>query len=117
MADNKRTIGSRFEKLAASYLSSIGYDILCMNFHSRQGEIDIIGMEGPVLCFIEVKYRKNLSGGFPAEAVTPAKQLKIIRTSEYFMMLQNLTSVNRRYDVVEILGDQIRLTRNAFGGF
>ena len=117
MAENRRSIGSRYEKLAADYLSSLGYDILVMNFHSRLGEIDIIGMEGGILCFIEVKYRKDLSGGFPGEAVTFTKQMKIIRTSDYFMMINKLTGVNRRYDVVEILGDRIRLTRNAFGGF
>lgn len=117
MAENKRAIGSRYEKTAADYLVSLGYDILCMNFHSRLGEIDIIGMEAGVLCFIEVKYRKNLSGGFPGEAVTITKQKKIIQTSEYYMMIHKLTGVNRRYDVVEILGDQIRLTKNAFGGF
>ena len=117
MAENRRSIGSRYEKIAAEYLSSLGYDILCMNFHSRSGEIDIIGMEGNSLCFVEVKYRKNLSGGFPGEAVTLLKQKRIIQTSEYYMMIHRLTGVNRRYDVVEILGDRIRLTRNAFGGF
>ncbi|MBQ0100503.1 MAG: YraN family protein [Eubacteriales bacterium] len=117
MAENKRALGSRYEKLAADYLSSQGYDIFCMNFSCRLGEIDIIGMDGSVLCFIEVKYRRDLGGGFPGEAVTYTKQQKIIRTSEYYMMIHKLSAADRRYDVVEILGDQIRLTKNAFGGF
>lgn len=117
MDENRRALGTRYEKLAAGFLVSRGYDILCMNFRCRLGEIDIIGMDGSVLCFIEVKYRRDLGGGFPGEAVTYAKQQKIIRTSEYYMMIKRLSAADRRYDVVEILGDQIRLTKNAFGGF
>ena len=117
MPDNRRKVGAGYEKIASGYLVSLGYDILCMNFRSRCGEIDIIGMDKDVLCFIEVKYRKDLSTGFPGEAVTAAKQRKIIRTSEYFMLSKGLSRVNRRYDVIEILGDRIRLSKNAFGGF
>ena len=113
---NKRQKGSEQEILAAGFLRQSGYEILCLNFSSKTGEIDIIGLENGILCFIEVKYRRNLNTGFPAEAVTASKQMKIIRTSEYYMMLNHLTGIDRRYDIVEIVGNRIRLIRNAFGG-
>ena len=37
------------------------------------------------LCFIEVKYRSDLSYGSPLEAVTKAKQRKISRTALYYL--------------------------------
>ena len=58
-----------------------GYFILERNYRCKQGEIDLIGKEGEYLCFIEVKYRSDLSYGSPLEAVTKAKQRKNFQNS------------------------------------
>lgn len=114
---NKRLTGSHYEDVAKEYLLQQGFRILEQNFRIRSGEIDLIAEENGILCFMEVKYRSSLRYGRPGEAVTRRKQLTIIRTSEYWMLIHHQTGRIRRYDVVEILGTEINLIRNAFGGY
>ena len=45
---NKRSIGSRYEHMAAAYLSEYGVVILEQGFRSRVGEIDLIGIANAV---------------------------------------------------------------------
>ena len=56
---NLRQKGNTYEEQAEAYLKSTGYRILCRNFRSRTGEIDIIGRDGNYLVFVEVKYRSD----------------------------------------------------------
>ena len=112
---NKRKVGAAYEEKAAAYLQSRGYFILCRNFFSRQGEIDIIAREGGYLVFIEVKYRKNGAKGDPAEAVTPAKQRVICRTADYYRLKKGYGEETPcRFDVVAVLGEEITLYKDAF---
>ena len=77
---NKRTVGTRYEELAAKYLTDRGLTILETNFRSRIGEIDLIAKEHgetdhPDICvFVEVKYRRSASSGMPYEALTYKKR-------------------------------------------
>lgn len=115
MPRNNRRVGSGYEKLAADYLISQGYEIVEMNFRCRTGEIDIIAREGRYLVFVEVKYRKGRGIGNPLEAVTPAKQRVISRVAVYYMIQHRLAeSTPCRFDVVGITPDGITLVRNAF---
>lgn len=112
---NKRQIGSKYEAIAASYMQEHGMKILRRNYYCRQGEIDLIARDEPYLLFVEVKYRKNLQGGYPAEAVTPLKQRRIIQAARYYLYEQHLPEDTPvRFDVVAILGDNIQYIRNAF---
>lgn len=113
---NSRKTGSLYEEKAAGYLQEQGFQIIARNFRCKIGEIDIIAFDKNCLCFIEVKFRKNDSCGRPAAAVTYAKQRTIIRVSEYFIMKRNMYDFMRRYDVIEITGNNIALLKNAFGG-
>ena len=67
--ENKRETGTRKEELAADFLTRRGVKILERNFRCRQGEIDLIGMDGQYLVFVEVKYRKTARNGMPAEGL------------------------------------------------
>lgn len=112
---NKRSVGADYEQKAAEYLEMHGFRIIERNFHSRQGEIDIIGLHKGQLVFVEVKYRRNKNTGFPEEAVDFKKQGRICRTSDYYR-LKNPGYVNMqvRYDVVTICGESLRWYQNAF---
>ena len=57
--ENKRETGTRKEELAADFLTRRGVKILERNFRCRQGEIDLIGMDGQYLVFV---------GGWPYQA-------------------------------------------------
>lgn len=114
---NKRSIGARYEAAAAAFLTQNGLSIIARNYSCRRGEIDIIAMDAGTLCFIEVKYRSSTAYGYPSEAVGFRKQQRIIASSEYFILEKGLSSVRRRYDVIEIIGNKLRYLKNSFGGF
>lgn len=115
---NKRHTGTEKETLACRYLEQHGVRIVERNFRTRYGEIDVIGLHEGYLVFFEIKYRKDLACGFPEEAVTYAKQRTICRVAQWYVYThENVVSqADRgvRYDVVGILGEQIRWTQNAF---
>lgn len=115
---NNRKIGAYYEDMACQYLLNQGYVIMDRNFRNRNGEIDIIAFDpiSRTVCFVEVKYRKDLSKGRPACAVTWKKQQVIIRVSSYYMYIKRLTHLYRRYDIIEILGSKINHIRSAFTG-
>ncbi len=111
---NKRSLGTAYEKKAGAYLESEGYEILEYNFRYRRGEIDIIAKDGEYLVFCEVKYRKDSLAGHPAEAVDVAKQRRISQCALYYITTHNLVDVACRFDVVSIEGEEICLIQNAF---
>lgn len=115
MGENKRIIGSEYERAAAVYLQKQGYEIIEHNFFSRYGEIDIIAKDGEYLVFIEVKYRKNDKYGMPQEAVSATKRRRIISSSRYYCIKNEIPQdYPVRYDVVAILGEDIEVIKNAF---
>ena len=112
---NKRELGSEKEKLAAAFLTEHGYKILETNYFCRAGEIDIIAAEGDYLCFIEVKFRSDLTNGYPEEAVDLRKAGRITKSALFFMSERNFPEDTPcRFDVISILGDRITLIKNAF---
>ena len=111
---NKREIGKTGEIKAAKYLESMGVNILERNYQNRFGEIDIIGKEGNILLFIEVKYRKNESFGYPLEAVGFAKQEKIRKMARFFLNENHYYRYNIRFDCIGIIGSQIEWIKGAF---
>ena len=100
--DKNHTIkGKKGEELAALALEKKGMEIICRNFRSANGEIDLIALDGEVLVFVEVKNwpvfgKENL--GF---VINRKKQYRIIKTAKYFLFLHreyNYRSI--RFDVV-----------------
>lgn len=119
MKYNKQ-LGAFGEAMACSYLENKGYKIIERNFSCRAGEIDIIGIDGNTIAFIEVKSRTGISYGNPSEAVSHAKQGKIVKTALFFMSKHSLFDYMCRFDVIEVLTDgtqdntNINLIKNAF---
>lgn len=112
---NKRSVGADYEQKAADYLEKHGFRIVERNFHSRQGEIDIVGIHKGQLVFVEVKYRRNENAGFPEEAVNIKKQGRICRTSDYYRLKHPAyENMQIRYDVVTICGESLKWYPNAF---
>lgn len=115
MRGNNREKGREGERRAVAYLEEQGYVVERTNFYCPFGEVDVIAREGDHLVFVEVKYRSSERYGHPLEAVSPAKQRRIIKCSQYYLVGQGLScDVPLRFDVVAILGDQITLVKNAF---
>ncbi len=117
---SRRSLGTEMETAAAAYLQEQDVRILEKNFRSRHGEIDLIGEEKGVLCFVEVKYRSSCQLGAPEEAVHLQKQETICRTADYYRLVHHLEQTRPlRFDVVAMERKQsgeieIRWIKNAF---
>ena len=99
-------------KIGEDYVTDLlirkGYRLVARNFHSRSGEIDIIVRDDRFIIFVEVKTRKVNSMVRGEESVTRAKQLRIIKTAQYFL-LKHRTSLQPRFDVaaLETMADKV----------
>src|SRR5277367_3129757 len=60
-----RTTGIRGETYAYWYLRRHGYTLVARNYTTPglKGEIDMVGYDGPVLAFVEVKTRTRMEAG------------------------------------------------------
>jgi putative endonuclease len=101
---NHRKTGHQYEQIAADYLAGHGFSLIEKNFFCRSGEIDLIMKDKETLVFVEVKYRKNRAYGHAAEAVTPGKAKKLIKTAFFWLKKQNLSpyTTDFRFDIVAI---------------
>jgi putative endonuclease len=111
--------GRRGETLAYWYLRDAGYKIVSRNRRSRGGELDLVGWDGPVLAFIEVKTRTSFVAGPPELAVTRSKQKRIIRAAQNYLRRLDRKSVTYRFDITSVAWDpqagfQVRLIKDAF---
>ena len=112
-------LGIRGERAAERGLVELGLDILCRNYRTRRGEIDLVAREGTTLCFVEVKTRRRPFRGRPSDAVGRAKQKRIIRAAARYRREIHRPPVVYRYDVVEVILEgrriaDIRYWRGAF---
>ena len=111
---NTRKKGNIGEDIATMYLAKQGYVILERNFRAKHGEIDIIAKHGPYFVFIEVKRRLSEKFGLPREAVTYAKQKTIAQCAKIWLVKNKLYGAPARFDVVEVLNDEVTLIQDAF---
>jgi putative endonuclease len=120
---SRRLTGIRGETFAYWYLRRHGYVMICRNFRAPgvKGEIDLVGFDGPVLAFVEVKTRtgKTNPPGLPEDAITADKRRFLARMARQFLLDRRLDGVNWRYDVLAIesrAGQRpvVRLHKGAF---
>jgi putative endonuclease len=102
----RRELGQIGETLAATYLTTRGWQIVDRNVRYREGEIDIIAARGDILAFIEVKTRRSTTFGSPAEAVTWKKQRRIRALASRYLAERHPGAHAIRFDVVDIARDR-----------
>ncbi|MFO3716476.1 YraN family protein [Anaerococcus cruorum] len=112
----KRKIGDLGEEIVANFLIANGYEILGRNYLKPYGEVDIIALKNNIVCFVEVKARKNIKYGYPREAVNYHKQQRIAKASQTYLIENNLTDYIMRFDVAEVFIEsrKINYIENAF---
>jgi len=106
-------LGDLGEALAARFLQKEGYRLVVANFkvpvgrNSKgvqvTGEIDLIALDGDVLCFVEVKTRRSAEFAPVLTAVDFRKQRQITRTARVYRKIFGIRDVEYRYDVVTVL--------------
>jgi len=110
---NRRQAGTAYEQIAADYLKKRGINIRERNYRISQGEIDIIGEDKDNVIFIEVKYRKTASYGYPWEAVSNNKQRRICKVARQYCYSKSVKK-QIRFDIISICGEEIMWFQNAF---
>jgi putative endonuclease len=113
--------GQRGETLAYWFLRQAGYTIVARNRRPRAGagELDLVGWDGPVLAFVEVKTRTSSQAGPPEAAVSVGQQKRIAKAARQYVQRLKRRSVSYRFDVVSVSWDtaaglQVRLIKDAF---
>ena len=113
--------GRTGEDHAYFYLRKLGYTLVARNYRSphQNGEIDLIGWDGDVLCFIEVKTRSTHEVA-PAEAAVDEEKrhnLQLV-ARDYLRRLRQQPAF--RFDVLSIYCEnkgkrpEVTLFRDAF---
>ena len=93
--------GAAAEQRAEHYLQQQGLTTREKNYRAKQGEIDLIMMQGDEIVFVEVRLRRNSQFANAAESVTISKQKKIIKTAQQYLQQHRLTeTANCRFDVI-----------------
>ncbi|MBL4708002.1 MAG: YraN family protein [Flavobacteriales bacterium] len=103
-------IGERGEAIALSFLQKKAYVILESNWWFQKAEIDIITKFGNQLVIVEVKTRTSEEFESPKEAVTIAKQKRIVKAADAFIQERDI-DLECRFDIVSVLlqGNQITI--------
>ncbi len=94
-------LGKNGETLAAEFLETKGYAIVCKNWRYKHYEIDIIASKGKKLHFIEVKTRSTSAFGHPEESVTKKKFQFIKNAADEYLFLHPMYRWIQ-YDIVAI---------------
>lgn len=102
MSEQKRK-GDFGESAVAEYLIERGYTILARQFRCRAGELDIVARSPEdILCFIEVKTRRDHSFADAREAVTPVKQRRLRTAAQWYLVNYADMDTLCRFDVAEV---------------
>lgn len=113
-----RITGRFGEHVGEDYLKTRGYEILEKNVRSPFGEIDLIANHRGTLVFVEIKTRRNMTFGFPEEAVNEHKKHQLIRLASWYLTQHPRSNPSVRFDVLAIQvknGEPlVRLIQNAF---
>lgn len=127
--ERARRTGVRGETYAYWYLRRHGYVLVARNFTSPglKGEIDMVGYDGSVLAFVEVKTRTRMDTSqkdaalqaTPESAVNIEKRRNISRVAQQFLRARHIESTECRFDVLAIetrAGQKpsVRLHKGAF---
>lgn len=102
--------GRRGETLAYWYLRTHGYTMVARNLRLRSdvGELDMVGWDGSVLAFIEVKTRSSRDAVSPGEAIRGHQQRRIARAAGVYMQRLKRGEVTYRFDAVSVVWDPER---------
>lgn len=104
-------VGAWGESLAAEYLKKKRYRLVAANYHCRYGEIDLVVCNSLYLVFVEVKLRKSSGFAQALEHVDYYKQNRIRTTAEMYLS-EHPTTLQPRFDVIEIYAPEGIDTKN-----
>jgi putative endonuclease len=96
-------VGDYGERLAQRYLEAQGMTLLGRGWRCRDGEIDIVALDGDCLVVCEVKTRRSLAAGTPLDAVTRPKLARLRRLAAAWLSEEGGSYRDVRIDVVGVV--------------
>ncbi len=99
----KDVLGRQGEELAAGFLAEAGLVVLERNWRCKDGEIDIVALDGRTLVICEVKTRSGIRFGTPLEAVTRPKARRLRKLAVLWVNAHGLIFEAIRIDIVGVL--------------
>jgi putative endonuclease len=103
MTRAKDAVGAYGERVAVRYLVEQGMVLLDRNWRCRSGELDVVLRDGEVVVFVEVKTRRSGRFGTPAEALVPAKVVRLRQAAAQWLAQSGVRAREVRFDVVSVL--------------
>jgi putative endonuclease len=104
----KDAVGRFGEQLAVEHLQRCGLVVLERNWRCRDGELDIVALDGAALVFVEVKTRSSPAYGGPADAVDRRKAARVRRLAVQWIAARRSDGDPTfwdtvRFDVISVL--------------
>lgn len=96
-------LGAAGEAAAVRLLRRHGYTIMERNFRCPLGELDFVAQHRGTLAFVEVKTRTTADFGEPFDAISPAKQRRLVRLATYYLASRRLLDRPCRFDAVSVV--------------
>lgn len=104
--------GLEGEEEACAYLRGLGLSILTCRYRAAGGEIDIIAQDQDILCFIEVKCRRQSRLGAGILSVTDDKRMRMERAARAYLR-ECRHPAKWRFDSLEITRAGVWYARHA----
>ncbi|MBI2550821.1 YraN family protein [Candidatus Uhrbacteria bacterium] len=102
---NRKEVGDAGEARAAEWLATRGYRVVCRQYRTQLGEIDLVCEEGTELVFVEVKTRrKSTRFGYPEETITRQKVLRLLKAGYAYLREHHMPDRAFRLEAVLVEG-------------
>jgi putative endonuclease len=98
----RRWFGRKAERTAALFLCQRGYRLLAANVDDRQGELDLLAIDGLTLVVVEVRSSESRTVEELAATVDLEKQRRITDATTRFLSKRKLLAMPVRFDVLAI---------------
>jgi putative endonuclease len=98
----RRWLGARSERAAEQFLARLGMRILARNVHYRDGEIDLVALDGSEVVFAEVRSTESEDLERVSQSVGASKQRKLTQAALAWLTENGLLEHSARFDVVLI---------------
>jgi putative endonuclease len=102
-AASRQALGRHGERVAARHLEASGLRVLDRNWRCREGEVDLVLRDGPVVVICEVKTRRGVQCGTPQEAVDAVKLDRLQRLAVRWVAEHEPGCEDVRVDMVAVL--------------
>lgn len=102
MDDHAVERGRRGEALAADFLVQRGWTVLARNYRAGPREIDLIGVRGGVVAFVEVKTRTTRTGGTVLESIGASKRRSVVTAARRWIHENGRRGGTYRFDAIGV---------------